>query len=184
MAYPSEDQPVRYPPVLSTLGKDHESIWRDTTHTEINRIKNGITDLDTFGDIPAARAFGRVYVAARRTYEATLTGLQEDLVAAGEALANAGAEMSRRDEDAGSAFVALNARWSSDAGFSSSQRHDEATQTEEVRDGARELVRIDQEAADASVDTGDQPAAVAVTTPDGATAPDVAPPEQRMDTGG
>lgn len=187
MAYPSEDQPVRYPSVLSTLGKDHETNWRDTTHTELNRIKNGMADADTFGEIPAARAFGRVYVAAQRTYEATMAGIQEDLVAAGEALAKAGAEMRRRDEDAGSSFATLNARWSTDAGFNSSQRHDEATETEEVREGGRELVRIDEEAADA---TADQPASADVDTadtPDTADAPgapDTAPPDQGMDTGG
>lgn len=180
MGIPREDQPVTYPPVLSTLGKDHESNWRESTHTELNRIEHGMTDLDTFGDIPAAQAFGRVYMAAQRTYEATLRGIQEDLVAAGEAMSVAAAEMRRRDDDAGSSFAVLNARWSDEGGFSSSRRHDEATATEEVREGGRELVRIEQDAQAAVA----QPADQGVDTDDAPTEPDVTPSGQGMDTGG
>ncbi len=181
MGIPREDQPYTYPSVLSTLGKDHETNWRDSTHTELNRIKYGLTDADTFGDIPAARAFGRVYVAAQRTYAATLGGIQEDLVAAGEALAGAAAEMRRRDDDAGSSFAVLNARWSDDGGFSSSRRHDEAADTEEVRDGGRELVRIEEGNAGTAED---QPTGQDVDTGTDTTDPGASPSGQGMDTGG
>ena len=162
MAIPEDDRIV-YPPVLTTLGKDHEQNWREATHTELKRVRDSLASRSTFGDIPAAQSFAAVYAAAQVTYEATLRGIQDDLVAAGEALARAGEQMRARDENAGDSFRGLMSRWSSEDGFSSTQRRDEAMTDQQVREGAAEKVRLESETG--TPEPGTDPTVATTTGP-------------------
>ncbi len=143
MALPPEDRPVAYPPILTTLAKDHESNWREAAHAEVVRARDALADRSTFGGTPAARAFGAVYVAAATEYTETLRGIQDDLVTAAQNLALAAAEMRTRDENAGDAFVALLARWTDPAGFESVRRQEEAKTTDEVVQGSAAVTELD-----------------------------------------
>ncbi len=143
MALPPEDQPVRYPPILATLAKDHESTWRDAAHAEVLRARDGLADHATFGGAPAARAFATVYTAAVTEYTETLRGIQDDLVTAARNLALAAAEMRTRDENAGDAFVTLLARWTDPAGFESVRRQEEAKDTDAVVQGSEAVTDLD-----------------------------------------
>ena len=143
MGLPWEDQPVRYPPVLATLAKDHETNWREAAHAEVVRARDGLADRSTFGGTPAAVAFGSVYAAAVAEYTETLRGIQDDLVTAAQNLALAAAEMRTRDENAGDAFVALLARWTDPAGFESVRRQEEAKATDEVAQGSATVTALD-----------------------------------------
>ena len=87
MGLPPEDQPLRYPPILTTLAKDHETNWREAAHAEVVRARDALADRSTFGGAPAARAFGTVYAAAATEYTETLKGIQDDLVTAARNLA-------------------------------------------------------------------------------------------------
>jgi hypothetical protein len=140
---PWEDQPVRYPPVLATLAKDHETNWREAAHAEVVRARDGLADRATFGGTPAARAFASVYAAAVAEYTETLRGIQDDLVTAAQNLALAAAEMRSRDENAGDAFVALLARWTDPAGFESVRRQEEVKGTDEVVQGSATVTALD-----------------------------------------
>lgn len=143
MGRPSDDRPVVYPPILTTLAKDHESNWREAAHAEVVRARDALADRSTFAGPPAARAFGTVYAAAAAEYTETLRGIQEDLVTAARNLAVAAEEMRRRDENAGDAFVSLLARWTDPAGFESVRRQEEARQTEEVAQGSAAVTQLD-----------------------------------------
>ena len=145
MALPPEDRPVAYPPILTTLAKDHESNWREAAHAEVVRARDALADRSTFGGTPAARAFGAVYAAAATEYTETLRGIQEDLVTAAQNLALAAAEMRTRDENAGDAFVALLARWTDPAGFESVRRQEEAKATDEVVEGSATVTELDRQ---------------------------------------
>jgi hypothetical protein len=140
---PWEDQPVRYPPVLATLAKDHETNWREAAHAEVVRARDGLADRATFGGAPAARAFASVYAAAVAEYTETLRGIQDDLVTAAQNLALAAAEMRSRDENAGDAFVALLARWTDPAGFESVRLQEQARGTDEVVAGSATVTALD-----------------------------------------
>ena len=39
MGLPPEDQPLRYPPILTTLARDHETNWREAAHAEVVRAR-------------------------------------------------------------------------------------------------------------------------------------------------
>ena len=52
MGLPWEDQPVRYPPVLATLAKDHETNWREAAHAEVVRARDGLADRSTLRGYP------------------------------------------------------------------------------------------------------------------------------------
>ncbi len=138
-----EDEKIVYPPILETLGKDHEQNWRESAHTELKRVQDSFATRTTFGDIPAAQSFAAVYAAAQHTYAATLRGIQEDLEAAGAALAEAGRQIRARDENAGDSFRTLMTRWSTDDGFSATQRHDQASEDEQVQEGVAEKERLE-----------------------------------------
>ena len=135
MGHPWDDRPVTYPPVLTTLGRDHESSWREAAHAEVVRARDALADHSTFAGPPAARDFGAVYAQAAEEYTETLCGIQDDLVTAAQNLALAAAEMRARDENAGDAFVALLARWTDPSGFESNRRHDEASQGHQMVGG-------------------------------------------------
>lgn len=143
MALPPEDQPLRYPPILTTLAKDHESNWREAAHAEVVRARDALADRSTFGGTPAAKAFGTVYAAAATEYTETLKGIQDDLVTAAQNLALAAAEMRSRDENAGDAFVALLARWTDPAGFESVRLQEQAKGTDEVVEGSATVTALD-----------------------------------------
>ena len=143
MGLPWEDQPVRYPSVLATLAKDHETNWREAAHAEVVRARDALADRSTFGGPPAARAFGTVYAAAATEYTETLRGIQDDLVTAAQNLALAAAEMRSRDENAGDAFVALLARWTDPAGFESVRLQEQAKGTDEVVQGSATVTALD-----------------------------------------
>jgi hypothetical protein len=140
---PPEDRPVRYPPVLTTLAKNHEENWREAAHAEVVRARDGVADRSTFGGTPAARAFGSVYAAAATEYTETLRGIQHDLVTAAQNLALAAAEMRGRDENAGDAFVALLARWTDPSGFESVRLQEQSKGTDEVVQGSRTVTALD-----------------------------------------
>ena len=143
MGLPPEDQPLRYPPILTTLAKDHETNWRDAAHAEVVRARDALADRSTFGGTPAARAFGTVYAAAATEYTETLKGIQDDLVTAAQNLALAAAEMRSRDENAGDAFVALLARWTDPAGFESVRLQEQAKGTDEVVEGTATVTALE-----------------------------------------
>jgi hypothetical protein len=140
---PYEDRPVAYPPVLTTLAKDHETNWREAAHAEVVRARDALADRSTFSGPPAARAFGSVYAAAATEYTETLRGIQDDLVTAAQNLALAAAEMRGRDENAGDAFVRLLARWTDPAGFESVRRREESKGSETVVEGSSTLNDLD-----------------------------------------
>jgi len=142
---PPEDQPLRYPPILTTLARDHETNWREAAHAEVVRARDGLANRSTFGGAPAALAFGTVYAAAATEYTETLRGIQDDLVTAAQNLALAAAEMRSRDENAGDAFVALLARWTDPAGFESVRLQEQARASDAVVDGSTTLTDLDRQ---------------------------------------
>ncbi|MGL5862907.1 MAG: hypothetical protein ACRCY9_16800 [Phycicoccus sp.] len=143
MGVPDDQLDISYPTVLETLGQDHEGAWRDATDSALTRVRQITADGESFGPVPAARQFGKVYQAAATTYEATLTGIGRDLQDAAGALAAAAREMARLDEDAGSGFSALLARWGDPGGLESTRAHDRAVASDEVRDDAEALDDLD-----------------------------------------
>ncbi|MGL5817862.1 MAG: hypothetical protein ACRCYR_09890 [Phycicoccus sp.] len=178
MAVPDDQLEVSYPTVLETLGRDHEGAWREATDHALTRVRRIPADGDSFGPIPAARQFGRVYQAAATTYEATLAGIGRDLQDAAGALAAAAREMSRLDEDAGSGFTALLARWGDPDGFENVRAHDRAAASDEVREDAMALDDLDGDGVvDAFDDTTDVAGAgpASVPTEDRVEAPVVDP---------
>ena len=138
-----QDQPLRYPPVLTTLARDHEASWRETAHAEVVRARDGLARPSTFGGTPAARTFATVYAAAATEYTETLRGIRDDVVTAAQNLALAAAEMRSRDENAGDAFVALLARWTDPAGFESVRLQEQAKHTDEVAEGSATVTALD-----------------------------------------
>lgn len=139
---------IRYPDILVTLGKDYEQMWLASCRDNLTRVQNTDADPELFGPIPAARTFGLVYGAAATTYEATLRGIQQDLVDAATALADAAAEMHARDENAGAAFTSLSGRWSDPGGFASDQAYDEAQLSPVVHEGGAARAEVDRTAPD------------------------------------
>jgi len=142
---PPEDQPLRYPPILTTLARDHETNWREAAHAEVVRARDGLANRSTFGGTPAALAFGTVYAAAATEYTETLRGIRDDLVTAAQNLALAAAEMRSRDENAGDAFVALLARWTDPAGFESVRLQEQAKGTDEVVQGSATITALESQ---------------------------------------
>ncbi|MGL5930806.1 MAG: hypothetical protein ACRCY8_17890 [Dermatophilaceae bacterium] len=149
---------VSYPTVVATLGRDYEGAWRDATDSALTRVRQIPADDGSFGPVPAARQFGKVYQAAATTYEATLAGIGRDLQDAAGALAAAAREMSRLDEDAGSGFTALLARWADPSGFENTRAHDRATASDQVRQDAGALDDLDGDGVVDAFDSAADPA--------------------------
>ncbi|WP_392545084.1 hypothetical protein [Oryzobacter telluris] len=154
MGLPDEDRPIRYPSVLSVLGREHREQWTEKAGDGVTRVDNSLAERSTFGGTPAAQKFASVYEAARTEYEAVLKGAREDLRIAAENLALAAQEMRSRDENAGAAFVTLLSRWTDPNGFESTQRQEEARGTEQGQQGATTMADLTE---DDQPPAGDRP---------------------------
>ena len=86
MGLPPGDQPLRYPPILTTLAKDHETNWREAAHAEVVRARDGLADRSTFGGPSHGDGVTPLHLAA-----------QGGNLGAVEALLDAGADPTLRD---------------------------------------------------------------------------------------
>ncbi len=169
--------PIQYPTILQTLGTDYQANWTGTTQDALKTVKFTYASASTFGDIPVARDFASVYLAAQHIYEATLRGIKDDVTAAAEALARAASEIRDRDEASADAFQTLQARWGDGGGSSTTRETEQASEDEPVREGAEAQVRLR--------DGDGAPPAPGVTTGDATTpaASTDTPPSSGMDAG-
>lgn len=135
---------IRYPAIVTTLGQDYLGTWGEQTHDEIKRVQDTYAQPRHFGDIPAARDFATVYSAAQHVYEATLRGIRQDLEDAATALAEAGQRIRANDEVSADSFRTLNARWSSDGGFGSTQEQQAASDDQQVQEAEEAQVRLEE----------------------------------------
>ncbi|QKE85341.1 hypothetical protein [Arthrobacter sp. NEB 688] len=183
--------PIQYPSILQTLGLDYEQDWTSSTHDALRTVEYTVASRSTFGEIPEAQDFATVYTAAAHIYEATLRGIRDDLTAAAQALAQAGAEIRERDEASGDAFQTLQARWAGGDGFASTQQTEQAAQDEAAVEGGAAQVRIAEatpapaDPADPGVDTGTDgaPSSTPSGPSSGSAAPSTPPPSSGMDVG-
>ncbi|MGG5261100.1 hypothetical protein [Phycicoccus avicenniae] len=179
--------PIQYPPILQTLGLDYEQNWTGSTHDALKTVEYTVTTANTFGDIPAARDFASVYVAASHIYEATLRGIRDDLTAAAQALAQAGDEIRQRDEASGDAFQTLQARWGDGTGSAAAQQTEQAAEDAAAQEGSAAQVRIQdgQPAQDGGpTGTGAAPGTDPTVATDGGPTPTGdTPPSSGMDVG-
>jgi hypothetical protein len=141
---PSGGGTIRYPAIVTTLGQDYLGKWGEQTHEEIKRVQDTYAQPQHFGDIPAARDFATVYSAAQHVYEATLRGIRQDLEDAATALAEAGERIRANDEVSADSFQTLNARWSTDGGFGSTQEQQAASDDQQVQEAEEAQVRLDE----------------------------------------
>ena len=165
--------PIQYPTILQTLGSDYQANWTGTTQDALKTVRYTYASASTFGKIPAAQDFASVYLAAQHIYEATLRGIKDDLTAAAEALAQAGAEIRERDEASADAFRTLQARWGTDGDGSATARQTrDATDDEPVREGSEAQVRFsesDRQPPTPGADTGGTTGAGDGSSPAGST---------------
>lgn len=178
--------PIQYPPILQTLGLDYETDWTGSTHDALKTVEYTVTTATTFGDIPAAKDFASVYVAASHIYEATLRGIRDDLTAAAQALSQAGAEIRERDEASGDAFQTLQARWGDGSGSAAAQQTEQASEDAAAQQGAAAQVSL-QDGAPSGPGADGAPGTDPVVTPTDGPSPGSAttdtPPSSGMDVG-
>ncbi len=168
MGLPDEDRPIRYPSVLSVLGREHREQWTEKAGDGVTRVGNSLAERSTFGGTPAAQTFASVYEAARTEYEAVLKGAREDLQTAAENLALAAQEMRSRDENAGAAFVTLLSRWTDPSGFESTARQEQARESEQGQQGATTMAGLtEQEQPAQAAGPGAEPSPTMATSPTG-----------------
>ncbi|MBT9255741.1 hypothetical protein KMZ32_09635 [Phycicoccus sp. MAQZ13P-2] len=183
--------PIQYPSILQTLGLDYEQDWTSSTHDALRTVEYTVASRSTFGEIPEAQDFATVYTAAAHIYEATLRGIRDDLTAAAQALAQAGAEIRERDEASGDAFQTLQARWVDPDDFAASQQTQQAARDEAAVEGSAAQVRIAEAApaptdpVDPGADTGagGTPASTPTGPSSGGATPSTPPSSSGMDVG-
>lgn len=143
--------------IIRTLAHNRGAVWTDKATTSRSKVVGTTLDASSFSDIPSCREFGAVYSAAKKIYEETLTGIEQDVKDYQAKLLQVAKHLEDKDNQAGEVFAALAAP-NAEPALHSTDRHTRANETQEARDAEQLQEQATQEANQAGADpsSGDQ----------------------------
>jgi hypothetical protein len=138
--------------IIRTLAHNRGAVWTDKAGTSRSKVVGTTLDASSFSDIPSCKEFGSVYAAAKRIYEETLKGIEQDVKDYQAKLLQVAKHLEDKDNQAGEVFAALAAPDATPA-LHSTDRHAKANETQEARDAERLQEEATKEANRAGADT-------------------------------
>ena len=140
------DEKIQYPADhIDKLRKRMGPRWEADSVEGREKLSENMIDLATFGDLPALRGFGQVYLAAQQVYTETLLGAEADLASVISGLESSVEQMRASDERAGAAFLLLQRQWQkgtkTDAGHTKASQSSEAQKAAEAKAEAESQVK-------------------------------------------
>lgn len=163
MALPDEDrqqaQGYRYTngklkadfQIIRTLAHNRGADWTDKATTSRSKVVGTTLDASSFSDIPSCREFGAVYTAAKRIYDETLQGIEQDVKDYQTKLLQVAKHLEDKDNQAGEVFAALAVPDAAPA-LHSTDRNTKANKTQEARDAEKLQDQASKDASKAGAD--------------------------------
>ena len=157
MALPDEDrqqvQGYRYTngklkadfEIIRTLAHNRGAVWTDKATTSRSKVVGTTLDASSFSDIPSCKEFGSVYAAAKKIYEETLKGIEQDVKDYQAKLLQVAKHLEDKDNQAGEVFAALAVPDAAPA-LHSTDRNTKANESQEARDAERLQAQATKEA--------------------------------------
>jgi len=137
--------------IIRTLAHNRGADWTDKASTSRSKVVGTTLDASSFSDIPSCREFGSVYAAAKKIYEETLQGIEQDVKDYQAKLLQVAKHLEDRDNQAGEVFAALAAP-NAEPALHSTERNTKANETQEARDAERLQEQATQDANHAGAD--------------------------------